>query len=253
MVLLSVFTTGSAAGPFNVPLYPVSSEFAQRVLGPMLIMLIGTSIFYTGEVFHRDDASGVRGILYATPVSNSALLLSKLCAMICLAVGMVLLTFATAIITQAFQWYGIDGSLYLDLRPYAELGLRVLLPAIIVICGTALVVNVLVRGRYIAYFSLIALAGLYVWALVEGHRSLLVNPLMLGHVQYSDITHLEPFDRSLLLRDAFWGSLLGFCLSLSCWFMDRSAGGGWDLRQHILLTSIVFILTSDGSGIMPGD
>ena len=237
MVLLSVFTTGSAAGPFNVPVYPVSSEFAYRILEPMLIMLLGTSIFYTGEVFHRDDASGVRGILYATPVANSALLLSKFAAMFCLAVGMVLVTFATAIVTQAIQWYLLDGSFYLDTRPYAELGLRILVPAIVVICGTSLIVNVLVRGRYLAYFSLIFLAGLYVWLFAEGHRSLLANPLMLGHIEYSDMTHLEPYHRALQLRDAYWGSLMGFCLCLACWFMRRGDGANWgSLREHLTRT-----------------
>lgn len=226
IAVLAVFATGSAAGPFRVPIYPVSSEYAARMTAPLLLLIAGTSIFYTGEVFHRDDASGVRSIIYATPVASSALLGGKLIATVALSLGMVLLTYATAIVTQLVLWWRLEQRAYLDLGPYLELGLHLMLPAVIVICGISLAVNALVRGRYVAYFSLIILGAAYLWAWFEGQRAVAVNPLLLGHLRYSDMTGLEPFARTLALHHLYWGGLVATLLCLATWFFSRAAGPG---------------------------
>jgi hypothetical protein len=138
VMLLAGVDSVSHVGPFQVRVYPVSSEFAQQMVPTLLILLAGTTIFYTGEIFHRDDSSGLRGILYATPASNSTLLLAKLGAMLLLSSGMVLLTVLTALVSQAVQWYGIDGRMYLDLAPYGPVLLRVVLPSILFLSMAAL-------------------------------------------------------------------------------------------------------------------
>ncbi len=236
IVVLAVFTTGTAAGPFNVPIYPVSAEFATRMVGTLLILIAGTSIFYTGEVFHRDDSNAVRSIIYATPVANSVLLLAKLVAMVLLSFSVVLVAYATAVVTQLVLWWRLDGSLYLDLTPYAEIGLRLMLPAVVIICSISLVLNVLVRGRYLAYFGLILLGAGYLWLIVDGRRSVLWNPLLLGHVRYSDMTGLEPFELVLRLHHLYWGALVAFLLCLATWFLARNHDARWGLRQHLRMS-----------------
>ena len=233
VVVLAVFTTGTAAGPFRVPLYPVSSEFAARMSAPLLVLIAGTSIFYTGEIFHRDESSGVRSIVYATPIANSALLLSKLLASIALSLGMVALTYATAIVTQLVLWSRLDGRSYSDLGPYAELGLRQMLPAVVVISGVSLAVNVLARGRYLAYFALIGLGVSYLWGLFGDRPSLLTNPLLIGHLRYSDVTGLEPYARGLLLHHVYWGAVVCVLFSLATWFFARSGGPGRGLASFL--------------------
>jgi hypothetical protein len=232
IVVLAVFTTGSTAGPFRVPIYPVSSEYAAGMVVPLLILIAGTSIFYTGEVFHRDDANAVRSIIYSTPVANSVLLLSKLLAMVALSFSMVLWSYATAIVTQAVLWWRLDGSFYLDLGPYLEIGLRLMLPVVIIISAISLVLNVLVRGRYLAYFALISLCAGYLWLLFDGERSILFNPLLIGHLRYSDMTALEPFAETLRLHYLYWGALVGFLLCLATWFLARSSDSQWSLKHH---------------------
>lgn len=230
IMLLAGVDSASHAGPFNVLVYPVSSEFAQQMVPTLLLLLCGTSIFYTGEVFHRDDESGVRAIVYASPVSNSALVLSKLAAMLLLSLGMVAMTVLTALVSQAVQWYAIDGRFYLDLVPYGPILLRVILPAVLFLCTTALAVNVLVRGRYAAYFLCILIAGGYVWLLIEGRRSLLINPLLFGHWGYSDLTGIEPFAERLAWHHGYWGAILLGLAALGCWLLERSQGS-W--RQYL--------------------
>lgn len=256
IMLMAGVDASGFSGPFRVPIYPVSSEFAQRMVPTLLIMLVGTTIFYTGEVFHRDDAGGVRGILYATPISNSAMLLGKLAAMFALSAFMVLATIATAVVSQAVQWYDIDGRTYFEPGPYVEIGLHVLLPAIVFLCTTALVVNVLVRGRYLAYFLLLGLGGGYIWLLIEGERSLLQNPLQIGHWRYSDITGLEPFAESLRLHHVYWGSLLVALCVAATWFLERTRGGwrqylsGSRALRHLplLATGVVALAVAGWSG-----
>ncbi len=230
VMLLAGVDSVSHVGPFQVRVYPVSSEFAQQMVPTLLILLAGTTIFYTGEIFHRDDSSGLRGILYATPASNSTLLLAKLGAMLLLSSGMVLLTVLTALVSQAVQWYGIDGRMYLDLAPYGPVLLRVVLPSILFLSMAALGVNVLTRNRYVAYFVCILLAGIYVWLLIEGRRSLLYNPLAVGHWAYSDLVGLAPFEQRLAWHHRYWGAALGALLALSCWWMQRTQGS-W--RQFV--------------------
>ena len=233
IVVLAVFTTGSAAGPFRVPIYPVSSEFAGRMVSPLLLLIGGTSIFYTGEVFHRDEASGVRSIIYSTPAANSVILGAKLLAMLALSSAMVLISYATAMATQLVLWWQLEQRVYFDPGPYLQLGLHVMLPAIVVICGLSLAVNVIARGRYVAYFLLIALGALYVWGVSDDARSLRINPLLLGHLRYSDMTGLEPFRLALTLHHAYWGSLVALALLVATWMFSRSAAREWKPRRYL--------------------
>lgn len=229
MLLAGVDSVGFA-GPFNVPIYPVSSEFAQQMVPVLLILLSGTTIFYTGEVFHRDDENGVRPILYASPIANSALLLAKFAAMLLVSLGMVALTVATAVASQAVQWSLIDGRAYLDLGPYAAVFVWVLLPAVVVLCALSLAVNVLVRGRYVGYFVSILLAAAYIWLLIEGRRDLYWNPFALGHWIYSDLLGMQPFVERLTWHRAYWACVALAALALSAWFLGRGQGG-W--RQYL--------------------
>ncbi len=236
IMLVAGAAIASFEGPFNLPLYPVSSEYAQHMVGPLLMFLAGTTIFYTGEVFHRDDANSVRSIIYATPVPNGALLFAKLFAMIVLSVGMALLTAATAMLNQVVRWAIIHESPHVEFTPYFDLGLHVILPSIVAMCAIALFVNVLLRGRYLAYFALIALGAAYVWwAIVKGHRSLLWNPMLVGHVRYSDLVRLEPFESTLRLHHAYWGLVLFAALALSTWILERTQGG-W--KNYVSLAAI---------------
>jgi ABC-2 type transport system permease protein len=230
IMLLAGVDSISHVGPFNVAVYPVSSEFAQQMVPVLLILLAGTTIFYTGEVFHRDDENGVRPILYASPIANSALLLSKLGAMLAVSLGMVLLTILTALVSQAVQWYLIDGRLYLDLVPYGPVLAQVLLPAVVVLCAVSLAVNVLTRGRYLAYFANIVLAAGYIWLLIEGERALYLNPFALGHWVYSDLLGMQPFAERLAWHRAYWGCVALALTALSAWFLQRGQGSR---RQYL--------------------
>ncbi len=212
------------AGPFRVPIYPVSSEYAQQMVGGLFVLLAGTTIFYTGEVFHRDASTGARGLVYSTPLPNSALLLGKLAAIVLLGVFMVAMTVATAMATQAVQWALLDGRAYFDPAPYGQVFARVLLPGIVVMASVALAVNAAVRQRYVAYFTLIGLGALYVWGFAfEGERSLLVNPLAIAHWTYSDLTGLAPFAERLTLHHLYWGAVCAALLALGSYLLERPA------------------------------
>ena len=234
-------------GPFRIPVYPVSSEFAQQMVADLLLLLAGTVIFYCGEAFHRDASHGIRPILYASPVTNVTLVLGKYVAMVVLASGMVLATFATGIVSQFVRWKLIDGSTYFELGPYITIGTRILLPSILILVGIALSVNVLVRSRNLAYFVMIALSAGYVWLLIDGERGLWVNPFVIGHWSFSDLTGLEPFEPRLWRHNAYWGAILVATFGLTSWFLNRRHGS-WSqfvsrgfLRRHPVGVSAVVL------------
>jgi ABC-2 type transport system permease protein len=228
IMLLAGVDSVSHAGPFNVRIYPVSSEFAQQMVPTLLLLLAGTTIFYSGEVFQRDDDTGLRAILYASPIANSALLGAKFAAMLLLSAAMMLLTVATALVSQAVQWYWIDGRFYLDLEPYGPILARVLLPAVVILCGSSLAVNVLVRGRYLAYFTSILLGAGAIWLLIEGRRALYLNPFAIGHWAYSDLLGLGPYTERLDWHHAYWACVIAALLAAACWLLERTQGG-WRL------------------------
>ncbi len=224
IMLLCGVSVESFAGPFRVPIYPVSSEFATQMVAPLFLLLAGTVIFYTGELFFRDEKSGVRPIVYSAPIASWTLLAAKWIAMTSLAVSIWALTVLTALVSQWIKWKRIDGGSYFELAPYLEVGARVVLPGLVIMVTLALVINVLVRSRAVAYFACLALAGVYLALLVKGRRSLLFNPLQLGHWNYSDLTGLTPYSERMALHHAYWGCMCASLFALACALFDRSAG-----------------------------
>ncbi len=198
----------SFAGPFRTPIYPVSSEFARQMVPTLFLLLGGTVIFYSGELFFRDEESGLRPILYASPVGNATLLGAKWLALFALSASVWLLTAATAMVAQVVQWKRLGLPVELELEPYVEIGWQVVLPGLAVMVTLALFVNVLARQRHVATFFNLLLAGGYLWLVFKQRLSLLHNPLALGHWSYSDLTALAPYAERLRLAHGYWGALV---------------------------------------------
>jgi ABC-type transport system involved in multi-copper enzyme maturation permease subunit len=222
ILLLCGVSLEAFAGPFRTPIYPVSSEYAAQMVPPLLIMLAGMLVFYTGEVFHRDDHAGVRPIVYGSPVPSAVLLAAKWAAMLLVALAIWVMTVGIAMVAQWIRWKRIDGRTYFEPWPYLEVGSRVVLPGIAILVTGALALNVLLRQRYVAYFASLVLGAGYVWLLVKGKRSLLANPLLFGHWSYSDLTRLAPYAERLRLHHLYWGSILVLLMALACLGLARS-------------------------------
>jgi ABC-2 type transport system permease protein len=204
-------------GPaYGSPLVPLSSGYAANSVRPLLILLCGVIIFYTGEMIHRDRELRVEAAIWSKPVPDWVLLLSKFAAILLLALGLVLLVGLTAIILQLFRGSTVD------LFPYLIIYTVILLPTLVFMTGAAVTLNVLLRDKYIAHaVGIAASVGLF-YLLSQGHNNWLWNPVLYGLWTYSDMSGLEPYRTGLLLHRIYWLAFTVAGLALAHYFFRRN-------------------------------
>jgi len=160
-----------------------SAAYATNTAKLLLLFLIGIAVFYTGEAMHRDREIRIEPVLWSTPAPNSVLLLSKWFATILLTFSLVTAVGLIAILTQLIRGHTpIDFSAYL--RVYGV----VLVPGIIFVTALVIVLNVLLRNKYVAYVVAVGTgAGLY-YLYSAGYKHWLYNPFLYQLWTYPDLT-----------------------------------------------------------------
>src|SRR5260370_28967876 len=106
-----------------VPEGSYSAAYASNSAKSLLLFLVGLTVFYTGEAMHRDREVRIEPVLWAMPVPNSVLLLSKFLATFALALCLVALVGLTAIVIQVLR-----GHTPVELSAYLRVYSIVLLP-----------------------------------------------------------------------------------------------------------------------------
>src|SRR6185369_7994430 len=110
-ILLSFLSVPFSRIP-TVVSYSVTS--ATNTANMLLLLLACVTVFYTGEIMHRDRELKIEPVTWSMPAPNSVLLLSKWLAMTLLSLSVVLLGGLTTIATQLFRGYTpVDFSAYL--------------------------------------------------------------------------------------------------------------------------------------------
>lgn len=201
---------------FGAPFFPLSSVYAANSVNALLIMVCGITIFYTGEVLHRDRELGVEPALWSTPVPDWLLLLSKFAAMFLLALGLVALVGLTALALQLFR-----GAASVELSPYLIIYTVILLPTIAFMVGAAIALNVLLRDKHLAHAAGVALGVGLFYLLGRGYINWLYNPVLYRLWAYSDMTGLGPYRTGLLLHRVYWLAITAACLALAHLFFRR--------------------------------
>jgi putative exporter of polyketide antibiotics len=140
-------------------------------------------VFYTGEAIHRDRELRIAPVLWATPVPNSVLLLSKWLATVLLTLVVVAIAGLTAIVVQLLR-----APTPVDLRAYLVTYGVILLPNILFVTALVVALHGLVRNKSVAYVVEIGtVAGLF-YLYKTGHNHWLYNPLLYDLWKYSDLT-----------------------------------------------------------------
>jgi ABC-2 type transport system permease protein len=207
------------------------------------------TVFYTGEAMHRDRELKIVPILWATPIPNSVLLLSKFLATLFLGLSLIVLVGAIAIATQILK-----GDTPLNISTYLITYSLILLPSIVFMIGVSVALNVLLRDKYVAYAVSTGIgAGLF-YLYSQGFKHWLYNPLLYQLWNYADLTGAGNNQVAILVHRLYCLAVACFCLAIAHLFFQRKStksplvdgrlsGSAWSL-----LVSIISIATAVATG-----
>lgn len=230
-----------------VPEVSYSATYASGTANALLLFLIGVTVFYVGEAMHRDREVRIEPVLWATPAPNSVLLCSKFVATLMLAVSL-----ATVVGLAAITIQFLRGHYPIDIQPYLLTYSLVLLPSLIFLTGASIVLNVLLRDKYLAYALSIGIgAGLfYLYSI--GYNHWLYNPLLYRLWTYADLAGAGSNQAVILAHRLYCLGIAGAFLALAHLFFQRRlrkaflvdgrlGGTGWSLLIGIVSVSVSVI------------
>jgi ABC-type transport system involved in multi-copper enzyme maturation permease subunit len=202
---------------WNVTPDPSSSAgYAGNTARSLLLLMLGITIFYTGEAMHRDRDLRIEPLLWGQPTPNFVLLLSKFLATLLLTLALILLV---AVITIFLQIAKHDGPI--ELSAYLGIYCIVLIPSAIFLTASALALNVLLRDRYLTYAAAIGICVGLFYLYSQGHNGWVYNPVLFQLWQNADLTSGGNRLAQILAQRAFWMAIALITLSLAHLFFVR--------------------------------
>ena len=182
MPLAIVLSTMDVAFWSVTPEPSLSAAYAGHTAKSLLLFLLGITIFYTGEAMHRDRDLKIEPLLWSQAGPNYVLLLSRFLATLALTLSLILVVGVVAISLQILKHNGP-----IELQAYLRINFLILVPNAIFMAATVLMLNVLLRDRYLTYASAIGTcAGLF-YLYTQGHNGWLYNPMLFQLWTYLDL------------------------------------------------------------------
>lgn len=229
-----------------VPEVSYSATYATITATTLLLFLVGMTVFYTGEATHRDRELRIEPVLWAAPVPNRVLLLSKYIATLLLAFSLVVLVGLTSIVIQLFK-----GDTPLEVSAYLSVYTVILFPSIAFVTAASIALNVLLRDKYFAYAVSIATGVGLFYLYSQGYNHLLYNPLLYKLWGYADLTGGTK-QATILLHRVYCLAIGGVCLALAHFFFERRStkglttggrlgGNGWSILIMVISAAIALM------------
>jgi ABC-2 type transport system permease protein len=242
---LAVFLSILEVAFYNIlPDVSYSAAYATNTAKSLLLFLIGITIFYTGEAMHRDREVRIEPVLWATPAPNHVLLLSKFLATLSLTLSLTVLVGLTAIVIQFLRGHPVEIQAYLI--TYSV----ILLPGMFFVTGVSVVLNVLLRDKYLAYaVSIGSGAGLF-YFYSQGHNHWLYNPLLYQLWKYSDLTGAGNNQATILMHRLYCVAAATLCLSVTHLVFQRKSTKGFSVDGRLSaaawssLTAVVSVVVA---------
>lgn len=237
-----------------VPEVSYSATYASSTAGSLLLFLLGMTVFYTGEAMHRDRELKIRPVLWATPIPNSVLLLSKFFAPLLLGLSLVVVVGAIAIVIQILK-----GDTPVNISAYLITYSVILLPSIIFMSGVSVALNVLLRDKYVAYAVSTGIAAGLFYLYGQGYKHWLYNPVLYQLWNYADLTGAGNKLGTILTHRLYCLAIASMCLSLAHLFFERKSTKVLKVGTHLsnsgwsILLLIVSVAVAMIAGLMIGN
>lgn len=179
-----------------VPDVSYSAAYASSTAKTLLLFLLGMTVFYSGEAMHRDREVRIEPVLWATPVPNNVLLLSKYFATLFLTLSLVALVGLTSIVIQL-----LSGHTPVEMSAYLITYSVILVPSLAFMAAASIALNVLLRDKCLAYaVSIATVSGLF-YLYSQGYNHWLYNPVLYSLWTETDLAGTgSDLTRLLVLR-----------------------------------------------------
>lgn len=247
---LAIFLSILEVAFYNIPAdVSHSAAYATNTATLLLPFLLGITVFYTGEAMHRDREVRIEPVLWAAPATNLAFLFSKFLAVLSLTVSLIVLVGLAATMIQLLR-----GHAPLDISAYLITYSVVLLPSIVFITAASVVLNVLLRDKYVAYALSIGTGVGLVYLFNQGYNHWLYNPVLYNLWRYAELT--GPTLNRILIHRLYCLALAGVFLATAYLnFSRRSEKGLWingrpTSQSWTLLLTIVCAAVSLACGMV---
>jgi len=188
-----------------------SVTYATNTAKSFLLFLVGIAVFYTGEAMHRDREVRIESVIWSTPVPNSVLLFSRFLATVVLTVLLVIVVGLVAIVIQL-----VRGHTPVEFSAYLMVYGVVLVPGIIFVTALVVLLNTLLRNKYLAYLVAVGIGVGLFYLYSAGYKHWLYNPLLYQLWQYQDLASVRIFSYRLYCLIAAVA-----CLTLAHLFFER--------------------------------
>lgn len=223
----------SATEGFGVPSLPVTYKMVDIVRGSFTVFVIAILAYFSGVLVWKERDNRIHEIVGATPVSNSALLLSHIVSMMTILLSIHFLVIGLCCIVQWFNgYYRFQFDLYLVELVVID-GLRFFFLLVI-----ALAAHTISPNKYVGYFAFIGfvIANSFVWQLLRV-ESLLVRFGRFPNYTYSDMFGFAPYVSGIVWFVIYWGFAAGCALWLIAAALHRGTPKKFSDRLRSGLTS----------------
>jgi ABC-2 type transport system permease protein len=225
-----------------VPEVSYSAVYASSTARAMLLFLLGMSVFYTGEAMHRDRELKIVPTLWAAPITNSILLLSKFLATVLLGLSLAVLVGGTAIAIQFLK-----GDTPVNISAYLITYCVILLPSIVFMTGASVGLNVLLRDKYVSYTVIIGISAGFFYLYGQGYKHWIYNPVLYDLWTYSDLTGAGL--GRILIHRVYILALAGLLLAIAHLSFERKSTKGLWLNGRLASSGWALLLTAVSLGI----
>jgi ABC-2 type transport system permease protein len=209
-----------------VPEVSYSATYAIGTAKTLLVFLIGMTVFYVVESMQRDREVRIEPVLWAKPTPNSVLLLSKFLATFLLMLSVITIVGLTAIAIQLLR-----GHAPVELYPYLITYSVIVIPSIIFMAGVSILLNVILREKYLAYVVIVGVgAGLF-YLYSQGYNHWLYNPALYRLWTYSDL--IGAGSQRILTQRIYWLALSCLCLALAHLGFRRKSAKGFRINGRL--------------------
>ena len=250
VISLVIFLSLLEVAFYNIaPDVSYSAAYATNTAKSLLLFVLGIIVFYTGEAMHRDREVRIEPVLWAAPAANSVLLLSRFLATLLLACGLISAVGLAAIAIQVLR-----NHTPIDLIPYIRVYGLILLPSTIFVTASAVLANIVLRNKHVAYvFSIGTAAGLF-YLYSNGYNHWLYNPVLHGLWTYSDLAGAGNNQTTILTHRIYCLGIAIASLSLAHLLFRRKSTKGFWVEAHFTgrVWSILLVLLSLATALVTG-
>jgi len=232
-----------------VPEGSYSATYATGTAKTLLFFVIAMTVFYVVESMQRDREVRIEPVLWAKPVPNAVLLLSKFLATFLLILSVIAIAGLTAIAIQLLR-----GHSPVELYPYLVIYSVIVIPSIVFMAGVSILLNVVLREKYLVYVVIVGVGAAVFYLYSQGYNHWLYNPMLYQLWNYPDLTSAGGKQSIILIHRIYCLAASVACLSLAHILFQRKSTRGVRMDGHLtdtgwsILLALVSLTTAIGTG-----